>query len=60
MILVNCEWDPFEPVAGCSQTCGGGFQFFERKKIKEEQFGGNCDGSQFKKQICNEEPCPGK
>ena len=58
-ILVQCEWGPFEPVPGCTKPCGGGFQFFERNKTKEERFGGTCNGSPFKKEKCNEEPCPG-
>ena len=60
LILVHCEWGPFEPVTGCSKTCGDGFQFFERQKTKEEDFGGTCHGNPFKKQKCNQEPCPGK
>ena len=56
---MDCKWSPFKPVTGCSKTCGGGIQHFERFKINEAENGGACCmGNGTKIQACHEERCP--
>ena len=60
LTLVHCEWGPFEPVTGCSKSCGGGFQQFIRYKTVSERNGGSCPGSNLKQEPCNTQNCPGE
>ena len=56
---VDCEWEEWN-IGYCSKPCGGGSRINYREKIKEENFGGICQGKTDMEEECNTQPCPGK
>ena len=54
---VDCIWGDWK-IGTCSKSCGGGSRTDERRKIREEDFGGKCDGDATKVESCNENECP--
>ena len=57
---VDCKWFPFGDWSECSVTCGGGERIAKRAVIEHALYGGKeCEGSETKVEVCNEDPCPG-
>merc|ERR1712062_340302 len=56
---VDCLWSDWTKSGGCTKTCGGGFQYFERTMLVKSQNGGkSCTGSSLKRENCNDHNCP--
>merc|ERR1719322_972054 len=54
---VDCEWEEWN-IGYCSKSCGGGTRINYREKIKDEEFGGTCEGETDMEEVCNTEQCP--
>ncbi|CAJ1370240.1 unnamed protein product [Effrenium voratum] len=56
---VDCEWDDWTQWAGCTVSCGAGFQRRSRiRKLYEKDGGHTCFGTEDDEQVCNLDPCP--
>merc|ERR1712038_1888767 len=56
---VDCLWSDWTKSGGCTKTCGGGFQYFERTMLVKSQNGGkSCTGGPLKRENCNDHNCP--
>ena len=68
MFQVNCLWSDWSKTGGCTKSCGGGTQFFEKTRIvkdvidlrtvKSQNRGQSCIGSSIKRENCNDHDCP--
>ena len=54
----DCVWERWSTWSSCSKLCGVGTNTRSRKKIKIEQNGGNCSGSERDNKFCNTHSCP--
>ena len=54
----DCVWGPWSTWSFCSKLCGVGTNTRSRKKIKIEQNGGNCSGSERDNKFCNTQNVP--
>merc|ERR1712079_104572 len=58
---VDCLWSDWTKSGGCTKTCGGGFQYFERTMLVKAQNGGkSCTGGPLKRENCNDHNCLGR
>merc|ERR1712038_29880 len=55
---VDCLWSDWTKSGGCTKSCGGGFQYFERTMLVKAQNGGkSCTGGPLKRENCNDHNC---
>eukprot|EP00928_Gymnodinium_smaydae_P032104 TRINITY_DN2333_c0_g1_i2.p1 TRINITY_DN2333_c0_g1~~TRINITY_DN2333_c0_g1_i2.p1 ORF type:complete len:2087 (-),score=269.44 TRINITY_DN2333_c0_g1_i2:244-5694(-) len=55
----DCVWGQWSEWASCSQSCGGGIEARQRKKLVWEANGGICLGGWHRHtRECNAQPCP--
>lgn len=59
-ILVDGEWNSWEPWEDCSVSCGGGISVRERICHQPLHGGSNCTGTNTETKECNTQECPGK
>ena len=60
ILIVDCQWDIWQPWSSCTKTCGGGNKQRGRTKIQDESCGGiACTGNSIDQIDCNTQCCPG-
>ena len=59
MLQVDCMWSDWSKTGGCTKSCGGGSQYFERIMLEKSKNGGqSCTGGSIRRENCNEHDCP--